>query len=134
MLVAEGGELVHRATQVQGAGRFQGGHQHAFFRIEDLGRLTHESHAGNDHGLRRMLIAETGHFQGVGNAAAGFLGQSLDHRIAVVVGDQHGIARLQFGGNGGTVMRLLLGRQLFGLLGGKMGLDQKAFGKLCHGS
>ncbi|MNT64810.1 hypothetical protein D3C72_2027420 [compost metagenome] len=79
-----------------------------------------------------MLVAETGHFQGIGDAAAGCLGQRLDHRIAVIVRDQHGIPGLQLGGDGVTIVSLLLGRQLLGLLGGKMGLDQKAFGKLCH--
>ncbi|MDT4847097.1 hypothetical protein FQZ97_811450 [compost metagenome] len=77
-----------------------------------------------------MLVAETGHFQGVGNAAAGFLGERLDHRVAVVMRHQHGVPGLEFGGYGGTIMCLLLGRQLLGLLGGKVGLDQKAFGEV----
>ncbi|MCY1408470.1 hypothetical protein D9M71_237910 [compost metagenome] len=79
-----------------------------------------------------MLVAETGHLQRVGHAAAGFLGERLDHRIAVVVSHQHRILRLQLGGDGGAIIGLFLRAQLLGLLGGKMRLDQKAFRYLRH--
>jgi hypothetical protein len=95
MLVAERGELVGRAAQVQRAGRVQVRHQDGLFRAEDLGRLAHEAHAGDDQRLRGVVAAEARHFQRVRHAAAGFLGQVLQVGIDVVVGDQHGFTLLQ---------------------------------------
>ena len=132
VLVAEGREILNRAAQVERAGGVQGRHQHALFRIEDLGGLAHELDPGHHHGLRRVLVAETGHLQGVGDATTGFLGQSLDHRVAVVMRHQHGVLLLQLGGDLAAVEGFLLDRQRLGLLGGKMGLHQQAFGNLGH--
>ncbi|MNJ59550.1 hypothetical protein D3C77_552400 [compost metagenome] len=79
-----------------------------------------------------MLTAEAGHLQGIGDATTGFLGQCLQHGIAVVVGNQHGILLLQLGGDFSAKAGLLLGRQRLGLLGGEVGLDQDALGDLRH--
>ncbi|MNF55441.1 hypothetical protein D3C76_709040 [compost metagenome] len=132
MLVAECSELIDRATEIQRTGRFQGRHQHALFRVEDLGRFAHETHASHQHGLGRMLVAEASHLKGIGHATTGFLGQGLDHRVAIIMGDQHCILRLEFGCDGGTVLRFFLGGQRLGLLGVEVGLYQKAFGNLRH--
>jgi len=132
VLVAERRELLHRAAQVERAGRFEGWHQDAFFRGEDLGGLAHEAHAGDDHRVGGVILAETGHFQGVGHTAAGLFGQRLDHRITVEMGDQNGVLGLEFGGDGRTVLGLLRGGQGVGLLGIKVGLNQQAFGNLGH--
>ncbi|MNG97804.1 hypothetical protein D3C79_569270 [compost metagenome] len=132
VLVAKRRKLFDRATQVKRTGRFQGRHQHALFRGEDFCRLAHEAHPGDNHRAGFVLVAEAGHFQRVGHAAAGFLGQRLDHRVTVVMGNQHRVLRLEFGGDGGTVIGLLLGGQRRGLLGIEVGLDQKAFGNLGH--
>ncbi len=70
-----------------------------FSGLRIFGCLAHEAHPGDHHGRGRVLAAEAGHFQRVGHAAAGFLGQSLDDRIGVVVGDQHGVVRLELGGD-----------------------------------
>ncbi|MNC70063.1 hypothetical protein D3C75_1208350 [compost metagenome] len=48
------------------------------------------------------------------------------------MGNQHRVLRLEFGGDGGAVVGLLLGRQRLGLLGIEVGLHQKAFGNLGH--
>ncbi|EJT85682.1 hypothetical protein PPS11_05472 [Pseudomonas putida S11] len=103
-----------------------------FFRSEDFRRLAHEAHAGNDHGFGRVVLAEAGHFQRVGHAAAGFFGQRLDDRVAVIVGDQHGVLGLELGSDGRTVFGLLLGCQRVWLLGVEVGLNQQAFGNLGH--
>ena len=132
VLVAERRKLVDRATQVQRAGRFQGRHQHAFFRVEDLRGLPHELHAGYHHGLGRVGVTEPGHFQGIGNTAPGFFGQGLNDRVAIEVGNQHRVLSLELGGDGGAVMGLLCGGQRLGLLGVEVGLNQKAFGNLRH--
>jgi hypothetical protein len=121
-----------RAAQVERAGGLQGRHQHALFRGEDFRRLAHEAHTGHDHRVGRVVLAEAGHFQRVGHAAAGFLGQGLDHRVAIVMGDQHGILGLQLGSDGRTVFGLLRGCQRVGLLGVEVGLNQQAFGNLGH--
>ncbi|MCY1176347.1 hypothetical protein D9M73_166140 [compost metagenome] len=42
------------------------------------------------------------------------------------------LLRLEFGGDGGAVVGLLLGRQRLGLLGIEVGLHQQAFGNLGH--
>ena len=89
MGLAEGGEVLRRAADVQGAGRLQGGHEHALVRGEDLGGLPHEADAGDDQGLRPMVPAEAGHLQGVRHKAAGGLRQVLHIPIDVVVGHQH---------------------------------------------
>ena len=89
MLITEHGKLVDRTTQIQRAGRFQGRHQHALVGSENLGGLAHELHAGHDQGLRRMILAEAGHFQRVTDNAAGFLGQVLHCVLGVVMGHQH---------------------------------------------
>ncbi|BCG26316.1 hypothetical protein TUM18999_45070 [Pseudomonas tohonis] len=79
-----------------------------------------------------MLVAEAGHLQGIGHATAGLLGQGLDHRIAIVVGHQNGVLRLQFGCDLRPELRLFIGSQLPGLLRGEMGLDEKTFGEMGH--
>lgn len=79
-----------------------------------------------------MVLAEAGHFQRVGHAAAGFFSQRLDDRVAVVMGNQHGILGFELGSDGRTVFGLLLGCQRVGLLGVEVGLNQKAFGNLGH--
>ncbi|MNR11023.1 hypothetical protein D3C85_1273030 [compost metagenome] len=132
MLIAERGKFVHRATQVERTGRFERRHQHAFFRVEDLGSLTHELHAGDDHGLGRMGVAETGHFQRVGNTTARLFGQRLNDRVTIEVGHQHRVLSLELGSDGSTVISLFIGGQRLGLLGVEVGLNQKAFGNLRH--
>ncbi len=79
-----------------------------------------------------MLVAEAGHLQRIGNATASLFGQRLDHRIAVIVRDKHGVLRLQFGSDGRTVVGLFLCAQHPRLFRRQMGLDQKAFGNLGH--
>jgi len=84
-----------------------------FFRAEDFRGLAHEAHARHDQGLGRMVAAEAGHFQRVGNAAAGFLGQVLQVGVDVVVRDQHGVAFLQQALDAGDQFDALLrGRRL----------------------
>ncbi|MNS88892.1 hypothetical protein D3C72_1228840 [compost metagenome] len=72
--IAEGGELIGRATQVERAGRVQVRHQHGLLGAQDLGGLAHEAHAGHDQRLGGMIAAEARHFQRIRHAAAGFLG------------------------------------------------------------
>ncbi len=79
-----------------------------------------------------MIIAETRHFQRVGHTAAGFFGERLNHRVAIVMSDHDRVLLLELGSNLGTVVRLLFGAQRLGLLGIKVRLHQKAFGNLCH--
>ncbi|MNJ73978.1 hypothetical protein D3C77_708520 [compost metagenome] len=79
-----------------------------------------------------MLVAEARHFQRVGNTAAGFLGQRLDNRVGVVVRNQDRILLFQLGCDLAAQLRLLLGRQRLGLLGGEMSLHKDAFGYLRH--
>jgi hypothetical protein len=95
MLVAEGRELVGRAAQVERTGGVQVRHQDGLFRAQDLGRLAHEAHAGDHQGFGRVVAAEARHFQRIGHAAAGFLGQVLQVGVHVVVGHQHRFALLQ---------------------------------------
>jgi len=90
----------------------------------DFGGLAHETYTGDQYGLGRMGCAEAGHFQGVGDTAAGFFGQGLDHRIAVEVGNQHRVLSLELGGDGGTQACLFLGAEGLGLLGVEVGLNQ----------
>ncbi|CAI8702265.1 hypothetical protein EMIT0P100_100127 [Pseudomonas sp. IT-P100] len=132
VLIAERRKLVYRATQVERTGRFQGRHEHAFFRVEDFRGFAHELHAGDHHGLGRVSIAEAGHFQRVGDTATGFFSQGLNNRITIKVGNQHRVLSLELGGNGSTVIGLFLGCQRLGLLGVEVGLNQKAFGNLRH--
>ena len=91
------------------------------------------SGGGNQHGLGRVLVAEARHFQGVRDAAAGFLGQCLDHRIGVVMRHQHRILALQLGGYLTAQPRFLLRRKRLGLLGCQVSLHENAFGYLRHG-
>ena len=97
--VAERGERVGRAAQVERAGGLQIGHQHALGRRQDLGRLTHETNAGDDQRAGRMVAAETGHLERVGDAATGLERQVLQVAIDVVVGDEHRVARSKFLGD-----------------------------------
>ena len=69
--VAERGELVGRAAEVERAGGVEVGHQHALVRRQDLGGLAHEAHAGDHQRLRRVVAAEARHLQRIGDAAAG---------------------------------------------------------------
>ncbi|MNO77054.1 hypothetical protein D3C76_681490 [compost metagenome] len=132
MLVAERGKLIDRAPEVQRARRFQGRHQDAFFGVEDLGRLAHELHPGDHHGLGRVGVAEAGHLKRVGDTATGFFGQGLNNRIAIEVRHQHRVLSLELGSDGGTIISFLIGGQRLGLLGVEVGLNQKAFGNLRH--
>ncbi|MNN20484.1 hypothetical protein D3C81_1337650 [compost metagenome] len=132
MLVAERRELLDRTAQVQRAGRLQGRHQHSLLRIEDLRRLAHETDASHHHRLRRMLVAEARHLEGVRYATTGLLGQRLDHRVAVIVRHQHRVLCLQFRGDRCAIVGLFLCAQRLGLLGGKMSLDKEAFRYLRH--
>ena len=94
MLIAERRELVFRAADVQGTGGFQGRHEDPLFRAQNLGGLAHEAHAGHDQGAGRVVAAEARHFQGIGHAAAGLLGQGLDLGVGVIVGHHHGVTGL----------------------------------------
>ena len=73
MRVAERGELVGRAAEVERAGGVEIGHQHALVRRQDLRGLAHEAHAGDDQRARRVVAAEARHLQRIGDAAAGLL-------------------------------------------------------------
>ncbi|MCY1373291.1 hypothetical protein D9M69_605560 [compost metagenome] len=95
MRIAEGGEFVGRATQVERAGRIQVRHQHGLLGAEDLGGLAHEAHAGHHQGLGVVVAAEARHFEGVGDAAPGFFGEVLQVGVDVVVRHQHRVAFLQ---------------------------------------
>ena len=92
MLITEIGKFVLRTADIQRAGRFQGRHENAFFRAENLGGLAHELDPGHDQSGRRVLLAEAGHFQGIGHAATGFFRQGLNFRIGIVVGHQYRVA------------------------------------------
>ena len=95
--VAEGGELVGRAAQVERAGGVQVRHQHALVGRQDLGRLAHESHAGHDQRMRRVVAPEARHLERVGHTAAAGQRQVLDVAVDVVVRDQHRILRDELG-------------------------------------
>ena len=95
MGIAEGGELVDGAAQIQGALSLQGRHQHPLVRAQDLGGLPHEAHTGHDQGLCGVITTEASHLEGVADETAGGLGQRLDLGIRVVVGNQHGLTRLE---------------------------------------
>src|SRR5476651_161908 len=78
-----------------------------------------------------MAVAEACHLQRVSHATTSLLGQRLDYRVAVVMGNDNRILSLELGGDGGAVMRLLIDTQWL-VPGIEMSLDQKAFGNLCH--
>ena len=107
--VAEGGKFVRRAAQIEAASGFQVGHQHAFARAQDLGRFAHEAHAGHHQDLRRVVAAEAGHFQRIGDQAVGFQRQILQVAVYVVVGHQHRLVLAQQG-RGARLQGLALGR------------------------
>jgi hypothetical protein len=88
--VAEGAEGVRRAALVQRAGGAQVRHQHALFGVEDLCRLAHEAHAA-DHQGGGIARCRSGPSPGVGDVAAGLLGQGLEVAVDIVVGHQHGV-------------------------------------------
>ncbi len=92
MRIAEAVKFVNRATEVKRALRLQRGHQHGFFRAKDFGGFAHETHAGHQQRLRRMLAAKARHLKGIRHAAAGLFGQRLDFRIGVVMRHHHRIA------------------------------------------
>ena len=85
---AEGAELARWTTEVQGALGLQRRHEDPLLRRQDLRRLAHEPNARDDQRLRRVVTPEAGHFQGVGHAAAGLVGEVLDVAVYVVVRDQ----------------------------------------------
>ncbi|KPY73818.1 Uncharacterized protein ALO45_05526 [Pseudomonas syringae pv. syringae] len=132
VLVAKSGELVDRAPHIERAGGFERRHEHAFFRVENFRGFAHETYTRHQHSAGCMVIAEARHFQRVGHATTGFLGQRLDNRITIIVSDQHGVLLLEFLCNVGTVMRLLCRAQRPGLFGIEMRLHQETFGDLCH--
>ena len=103
--VAEGGELVGRAAEVERAGRVEVGHQDPLLGAQDLRRLAHEADAGDDERPRRVVAPEAGHLERVGDAAARLEGQVLDVAVDVEVGDEDGVVLGQQGGGA----RLLLG-------------------------
>jgi len=121
MLVAEGGEFVCRAAQVERTGRFQVRHQDGLLGAEDFRRLAHEAHAGHHQGPGRMVAAEARHFQRVGDAAAGFLGQVLQLGVDIVVGDQHRLFLFQQAPDAVFQFRLFLRRWRGGDLGPGVG-------------
>ena len=95
MIVAEGGELVDGAADVQRAGGFEGGHQHGLFRAEDLRRLPHEPHPGHYEDVGLTFLAEAGHLQTVPHKAPALGGQFLQLPGGVVVGHKAGVLGLQ---------------------------------------
>jgi hypothetical protein len=121
MRVAEAGEVIRRAAEVERAGRFEVWHQHAFFGAQDLGRLAHEAHAGDDQRLAGVVAAETGHFERVRDAAAGLERQVLDVAVDVVVRHEHGVVFLQQGRGARLPVDALLRRQRLGDLGPGVG-------------
>ena len=95
MGVAEGGEIVHRAREIERTGRLQCRHQDRFVRAENAGCLTHETHARHHQGGSGRVAAETRHFQRIGDKSPALFRQLLDQRIRVVMRHQHGILLLQ---------------------------------------
>ena len=95
MGVAEGGERIRRAGQVERAFGVVVNHQHPLVRAENLGRLAHKAHPGHDHRLRRVFKAETRHFERIGDEAPALLGQVLQGIVHIVMRDQHRVFRLQ---------------------------------------
>lgn len=91
MAVAEPGEQPGRAVEVQGAGGLGVRHENPFFRVEDLGRLAHETDPGHHQGGGGMLGAEAGHLQGIGHMTAGLVGKLLQVVGGVVVGHQDSV-------------------------------------------
>ena len=118
--IAEGGELVDGTTQIKRALGLQRRHQHPLVGAQDLGGLSHEAHTGHDRGLGCMVATEAGHLQGVTHEATGGFCQGLDLGIRVVMGNQHGLARLEQHLDLGDQGRLLLGSQ--GLWFGREGV------------
>ncbi len=107
--VAEGGEFVRRAAEVERAGGFEVGHQHAFVRRQNLRALAHEAHARDDQCLRGVVAAEARHLERIGHTSAALLRQVLQIAIDVVVRDEHGVVfaqqRLGAGLRGGALAR-----------------------------
>ena len=132
MLVAKRRELLHRAPQIKGTGGLQRRHQHAFFRGEDFCGFAHKAHTGDQNGLGRVSRAKAGHLQGIGHTAAGFFGQGLNHRITIKVRHQHCVAGFELGGDLRPQAEGLSLSQRLGLLGIKVGLNQKSFRNLRH--
>ncbi len=141
MGVAEGGEVVGRAAEIERAGGVEVGHQHALARRQDLGGLAHEAHAGHHQGLLRGVAAEAGHLEGIGDAAAGLESQVLQVAVHVVVGDQRRVVLPeQFPGAGleaGSFVGGRGGHHLgpgVGGAGGAGGVLEGIFVRgLCHG-
>ena len=55
-----------------------------------------------------MLVAKPGHFQRIGNTAAGFLRQALNVRVSVVMSHEHRILRFQRCSNTGLKVGFLV--------------------------
>ena len=96
--VAKCVEFVNRTAQVQRTGGIQIRHEHGFFRTQDLGGFSHETHPGHDQRLRFVVSAKARHFQRIGNTTACGQRQILQIAVHVVMRHQHGPAGLdQFG-------------------------------------
>jgi len=95
MGVAEWNETVGRAIEIERALGLQSRHEHAFFRIQNLGGLAHEAHPGDYQCFGRMLVAKARHVERVRDVTAGLLGKTLQVFVHVVVRHQHRILRFQ---------------------------------------
>lgn len=114
--IAKSAEFIRGAADIQRAGCLKRGHQHALVGRQDLRRLAHEANPGHHQRGGIVAGAKAGHFQRIGDTAAGFLRQLLDGVIGIVMRYQHGVvlleqaldfshARLIFSGNAGRAVR-----------------------------
>jgi hypothetical protein len=80
-----------------------------------------------------VLVTKTRHFQGIGNAAAGFLCQALDIRIRIVVCHQHRVLGLEGVFDAGFKIGFFTVAQRLGLCAVcKVFLHQNSVYSSCH--
>ena len=117
MPVAESGEFVGGATEIERTGRIEVRHQHALLGIEDLRRLAHETHAGDHKGRGALRAPKARHLQRIGDAAAGFLGKVLNVGVDVVMREQYGAPLSEQPPDAGLQFPALLRARRFGHFG-----------------
>ncbi len=97
MFITECGKLIDRTAKIQGTGRLKGGHEHALFRAENLGGLTHKFDTRHHERAGILLTAKASHFERVRNTATGFFREVLNRIIGIVMCHQHRILLLKQG-------------------------------------
>ena len=117
MRIAELGEFIGWAAEVERAFSLERGHEHALVRAQNLGGLAHEAHARHDERLGRMVAPEARHFERVGNTAAGLEREVLQIGIDVVMRNQHRAQLAQQLRRTGFQRGALFGRQGLGHAG-----------------